>query len=146
MCHRRLLRLLWICNHSILSFLDLKNAFSSVCHQFLFDILRYLNLIISYIVSCYSQLCTYVSTAKWNTTTFHICRGVFQDNPLSPLLFNLAINPLLLSFRSQNIVDTLPSYLSLDYPLMVFLYMFYSQILLQILQLVGIMVFCWMLP
>jgi len=81
----------------VMSFLDLKNAFGSVCHQFLFDVLRYLNLppyFISYIVSCYSQLCAYVSTAKWNTTIFHICRGVFQGDPLSPLLFNLAINPL----------------------------------------------------
>ena len=82
----------------------LVSAFGSVCHQFLFDILQYLNLppyFISYIVSCYSQLCAYVSTAKWNTTIFHICRGVFQGDPLSPLLFNLAINPLFAFFSKS---------------------------------------------
>ena len=35
----------------VMSFLDLKNAFGSVCHQFLFDILRYLNLILFHILS-----------------------------------------------------------------------------------------------
>ena len=83
----------------IMSFLDLKNAFGSVCHQYLFDILQYLQLelpsaFISYIISCYSHLCAYVSTADWNTTIFQINRGVFQGDPLSPLLINLAINPL----------------------------------------------------
>jgi len=41
----------------VMSFSDLKSAFDSVCHQFLFDILRYLNLpptFVSYIVSCYT--------------------------------------------------------------------------------------------
>ena len=71
----------------IMSFLDLKNAFGSVCHQYLFDILQYLELpsaFISYIISCYSHLCAYVSTADWNTTIFQINRGVFQGDPLSP--------------------------------------------------------------
>ena len=82
----------------VMSFLDLRNAFDSVCHQNLFDVLRYLKLpdaILSYVTSCYSQLSAYVSTDNWNTTVFHIHRGVFQGDPLSPLLFNLAINPLL---------------------------------------------------
>ena len=39
-------------------------------------------------------LCTYVYTADWNTTVFHIYRGVFQCDPLFPLLINVAINPL----------------------------------------------------
>lgn len=78
-----------------MSFLDLRNAFGSVCHQYLFDVLQYLKLpeaIISYVTSCYSQLSAYVSTDNWNTTIFRIHRGVFQGDPLSPLLFNLAIN------------------------------------------------------
>ena len=81
-----------------MSFLDLSNAFGSVCHQYLFDILHYLNLpsaIVSYVSNCYSHLTAYVSTIDWNITIFQICRGVFQDDPLSSLLFNLAINPLL---------------------------------------------------
>ena len=51
----------------VISFLDLKNAFGSVCHHFLFDILHYLNLpptFVSYIVSCYSHLCAYISIAN----------------------------------------------------------------------------------
>ena len=35
----------------------------------------------------------YVSTKNWNTSVFSIQRGVFQGDTLSPLLFNLAINP-----------------------------------------------------
>ena len=82
----------------VMSFLDLKNAFGSVCHQYLLDVLHYLHLppaVISYVTSCYSRLSAYVSIAHWNTIIFYICRGVFQGDPLSPLLFNLAINPLL---------------------------------------------------
>ena len=42
-----------------------------------------------------SNSVTYVSTKNWNTSVFSIQRGVFQGDTLSPLLFNLAINPLL---------------------------------------------------
>ena len=85
-------------NPIVMSFLDLKNAFGSVCHQYLFDILQYIKLpspVVSYITSCYSKLTAYVSTKAWKTTVFSIYRGVFQGDTLSPLLFNLAINPLL---------------------------------------------------
>ena len=81
-----------------MSLINLKNAFGSVCHQYLFIVLWYLNLpnaIVSYIVSCYSELSAHVSTNDWNATLLHIHRGVFQGDSLSPLLFNLAINPLL---------------------------------------------------
>ena len=38
-------------NPIVMSFLDLKNVFESVCHQYLFDILQYIKLpsVISYI-------------------------------------------------------------------------------------------------
>jgi len=61
-----------------MSFLDLRDAFGSVCHQYLFDVLQYLKLpdaILSYVTSCYSQLSAYVSTD--NTAVFCIHRRVF---------------------------------------------------------------------
>jgi len=48
-----------------------------------------------YITSCYFKLTAYVSTKAWKTTAFSMYQGVFQGNTLSPLLFNLAIDPLL---------------------------------------------------
>ena len=91
-------------NPVVMSFLDLKNAFGSVCHQYLFDILQYIKLpsaVVSYITSYYSKLTAYVSTKKWKTTVFSIYRGVFQGDTLSPILFNLAIN-LLLAYLSTS--------------------------------------------
>lgn len=52
----------------IIFFLYLKNAFGSICHQYLFDVLRYINLpnaVVSYLISCYFQLSAYVSTIYW---------------------------------------------------------------------------------
>ena len=51
---------------SVMSFLDLKNVFGLVCHQYLLDVLHYLHLspdVISYVTSCYSHLSAYASTA-----------------------------------------------------------------------------------
>jgi len=40
----------------VMSFLDLRNTFDSVCHQYLFDVLLYLKLpdvVLAYVASCY---------------------------------------------------------------------------------------------
>ena len=77
-----------------MSFLDLKNVFESVCHQYLFDILQYIKLpsVISYI--SYQLLFKTVSICVqlWeHYNIFYTPRSL----PGLYLLFNLVINPLL---------------------------------------------------
>ena len=80
------------------TFLDLKNAFGSVSHQLIADMLDHVGVPMqlgSYISSAYSQLSAYVVSKKWSTPTFSIHRGVFQGDTLSPLIFLIAFNPII---------------------------------------------------
>ena len=80
------------------TFLDLKNAFGSVSHQLIADMLDHVGVPIqlgSYISSAYSQLSAYVVSKKWSTPTFSIHRGVFQGDTLSLLIFLIAFNPII---------------------------------------------------
>ena len=81
-----------------MSFLDLKNAFGSVSHLLIRDMLHHIKLpkpIIAYIINGYSQLSAFVKTKFWSTRTFQIQRGVFQGDTLSLLIFLITFNPLL---------------------------------------------------
>ena len=63
------------------TFLDLKNAFGSVSHTLIRDMLTHIKLpqeIRSYINSTYSQLKAYVVTKDWSTPSFLISKGVFK--------------------------------------------------------------------
>ena len=78
--------------------LDLKNAFGSVRH----DLLRYvLNLyklphwLTTYITNLYSGITGTVSTKSYSTAKIPLKCGVFQGDTLSPILFLIAINPIL---------------------------------------------------
>ncbi len=80
------------------TFLDLKNAFGSVSHQLIADMLDHVGVPVelrSYISSAYSQLTAYVACKKWSTSPFPIHRGVFQGDTLSPLIFLIAFNPVI---------------------------------------------------
>ncbi len=80
------------------TFLDLKNAFGSVSHRMIYDMLAQINLpieVINYIRSSYSKLKGTILTKEWSTTTFPIQRGVFQGDTLSPLIFLIAFNPII---------------------------------------------------
>ena len=81
-----------------MSFLDLKNAFGSISHSLMHDILDYIKLptdFVSYITKSYSQLSATIKTKNWCTPIFKIERGVFQGDTLSPLIFLAAFNPLI---------------------------------------------------
>ena len=85
------------------TFLDLKNAFGSVSHSLIRDMLAHIRLppeICSYINSTYSQLTAYVETKDWSTPCFPISKGVFQGDTLSPLIFLIAFNPVLAAAHS----------------------------------------------
>ena len=78
--------------------LDLKNAFGSIPHALIIDMLQHVHLpteVISYVADCYSKLQAVVATKEWQTNYFTIQRGIFQGDTLSPLLFLVAFQPII---------------------------------------------------
>ena len=79
--------------------LDLKNAFGSVSHSLIRDMLAHIKLpphICSYINSTYSQLTAHVFGDQGLVhLKLPISKGVFQGHTLSPLIFLIAFNPVL---------------------------------------------------
>ena len=81
-----------------MTFLDLQNAFGSISHHLILDVLVHCRLpeqITAYITDLYSKLMAYVKTKKWSTGQLKIGRGVFQGDTLSPLIFLIAFNPII---------------------------------------------------
>ena len=98
---KRWFKMLWNTHfHSLLSFIDLKNAFGSISHAYLKDMLKLIKLpreFTDYVSSLYSSISAHVFTKHWKTQHFSITKGVFQGDTLSPLLFLIAINPIIQS-------------------------------------------------
>ena len=72
-----------------LTFLDLKNAFGSIAHPLIKDMLNHIKLrsqVISYIMKGYSKLSATIKTKEWTTHPIDIKCGVFQGDTLSPLI------------------------------------------------------------
>ena len=77
---------------------DLQDAFGSVPHTLIDHILeRYFlpSEISVYIKNLYSVISGKVVTKHWSTDSFRFRKGIFQGDPLSPLIFTMCINPLL---------------------------------------------------
>ena len=88
-----------------LTFVDLRNAFGSISHSYIKDILSYVKLpnnVQSWVSTLYTNLTAYIATKQWMTSCFRIARGVFQGDTLSPLIFLLAFNPTIQSIYSTN--------------------------------------------
>jgi len=82
----------------MITFLDLKNAFGSIPHQLIFDMLRFVKVpssVLNYVESFYSKLFVTVTTKYWKTSPIPFRRGVFQGDTMSPIMFLLSFNPLL---------------------------------------------------
>jgi hypothetical protein len=81
-----------------LGFLDLADAFTSVPHDLILDTLRARGIdarFIQMVQSLYSSSSTCVSNSAGEQAQVHIHSGVRQGCPASPILFALAIEPLL---------------------------------------------------
>ena len=88
--------------------LDLKDAFGSVSHKALFDTMRKMGFsedVIHPLKDAYedSQTIVYKSSTKTNPIT--IRKGVKQGCPLSPILFNMALNPLLEELNNKHLEE-----------------------------------------
>ena len=89
----------------MMTFLDLKNAFGSVSHQLIFDMLTAVkvpSVFLHYIQSFYSQLSVTIISKSWETAPIPFRRGVFQGDTLSPIVFLLVFNPILQLAESLN--------------------------------------------
>ena len=80
------------------TFFDLADAFGSVSHELISHSLRRFpvpgNLMI-YIGNLYGRLQGSVKGNKWSSESFVFNKGVFQGDPLSPIIFLTCFNPLL---------------------------------------------------
>ncbi|KAK8810518.1 hypothetical protein WA158_007093 [Blastocystis sp. Blastoise] len=81
------------------TFLDLEKAYDTVPQRLMHQILQYMNFPIDFrniILSLYSSANTVIRLTKNSyTDPIYLKRGIRQGDPLSPLLFNIILNPLL---------------------------------------------------
>ena len=57
--------------------------------------------IIQYFNSCYSHSQAVVETARWRSNPFPFRRGVFQGDPISPIIFLMVFNPILQDLKLE---------------------------------------------
>lgn len=77
---------------------DLADAFGSVQHSLIFHELernKFPPVIQQYVRTLYGNLTGYVKGPTWESNIFKFKKGVFQGDPLSPIIFLLAFNPIL---------------------------------------------------
>uniref|UniRef100_A0A8C4TJP0 ribonuclease H n=1 Tax=Erpetoichthys calabaricus TaxID=27687 RepID=A0A8C4TJP0_ERPCA len=85
-------------------FIDFEKAFDTVSHAYLFRILRIMRLdthISQLFRDMYSGASTCVENYEGNTTAITLMRRVKQGDALSPLFFNIAIDPLIHKLESD---------------------------------------------
>ena len=88
-----------------ITFFDLEDAFGSVQHNLIsFSLKRYdvPIQIHDYIMNLYSILKGTVVTKDWTSQQFNFEKGVFQGDPLSPIIFLAVFNPLLEKLKLES--------------------------------------------
>ena len=86
-----------------MTFIDLKNAFGSVSHKLIQDLLHYVKVPVEiryYIHNLYANLSAFISTNHWSTELFPINKGVFQGDTLWFLIFLLSFNLIIKLVKS----------------------------------------------
>ena len=87
------------------AWLDLKNAFGSISHKMVQYALRQYGVPLKWcqvVFGLYDSLCARVVTSTWTTNFFPYHRGVFQGDPLSPIIFNMAFSPVIAQIKAIN--------------------------------------------
>ena len=90
----------------VVTLFDLKNAFGEVHHNLIKSVLKYHNIptsVIDLINSLYSDYSISITTKDFVTNPIKVKRGVLQGDCLSPLIFNLCMNTLIKSIKSEKI-------------------------------------------
>ena len=81
-----------------ITWFDLEDAFGSVSHELIQICMDRMHLpaeVKGYIISLYEKLRGKVRTSKWVSEEFVFSKGVFQGDPLSPIIFLMCFNPIL---------------------------------------------------
>ncbi|GFS82582.1 retrovirus-related Pol polyprotein from type-2 retrotransposable element R2DM, partial [Nephila pilipes] len=89
---------------SLLAWLDISNAFGSVPHDIIFKALKNIGAdddFIGLVQNIYEGSCSRIITEDGLTEPISILRGVKQGCPLSGILFNVAINHVLLEVQKE---------------------------------------------
>jgi hypothetical protein len=84
--------------------LDQEKAYDRINHDYLFEVLNSFNLppiFINTVKALYNNTYTKVAINGIMSTPFKVTRGVRQGDPLSCLLFDLAIEPLACTLRNS---------------------------------------------
>ena len=83
---------------------DLADAFGSVPHSLIFNSLERAHIpeiIQNYLKCQYQNTQSVVSTKSFKSEPFSFKRGVLQGDPLSPIIFLLAFNPVIKSLQAE---------------------------------------------
>ena len=87
-----------------ITFFDLADAFGSVPHQLIMHTLETYQLPINireYMANYLQQGWAMVKTKSWSSERFKFARGVFQGDPLSPIIFIWIFNPIIKAIQQD---------------------------------------------
>ena len=87
-----------------IAWLELSNAFGSIPHDAIIQSLRGFGLpeeFTSIVLDLYSDTSTTVRVSGFIAESIPVGSGVKQGDPLSPILFNLAMEPLIRAIKSR---------------------------------------------
>ena len=77
---------------------DLEDAFGSVPHDLIdysFNRAVIPDNVKNYLLNLYGNISGKVSTKQWSSDSFHFKRGIFQGDPLSPIIFIMCFDPII---------------------------------------------------
>ena len=85
------------------TFFDLEDAFGSVPHVLIYETLKRNFLpesLITYFTHVFQNSQAVIDTKTWKSDPFKFRRGVFQGDPISPILFLMVFNPIILDLQN----------------------------------------------